>query len=157
MEHPFQQEWMLWAHLPHDTEWSLASYTQLMKIAYVEELIALTHTLPDKLVTNCMLFFMKHPISPIWEDPKNRGGGCFSYKVPNKSVTETWKELLMLVAGDTLTDDAEFNKCVTGVSISPKKGFCILKIWMTSCAHTHPEKVKSALLKPAGCMFKKHA
>jgi len=157
MEHPFQQEWMLWAHLPHDTEWSLPSYTQLMKITYVEELIALTHTLPDKLVTNCMLFFMKHPISPIWEDPKNRGGGCFSYKVPNKSVTETWKELLMLVAGDTLTEDAEFNKSVTGVSISPKKGFCILKIWMTSCAHTHPEKVRSSLLKPAGCMFKKHA
>jgi hypothetical protein len=157
MEHPFQSEWMLWAHLPHDTVWTLASYTPIMKVGRVEELITLAHTLPEKLVTNCMLFFMRDPITPIWEDPKNRGGGCFSYKVVNKSVAETWRELMYLVAGETLTQDGGFNSCITGVSISPKKGFCILKIWMTNCAHQQPDKVRAASLKPTGCMFKRHA
>ena len=49
MEHPFQSEWMLWAHLPHDTVWTLASYTPLMKTAYAEELIALPQHLLEHI------------------------------------------------------------------------------------------------------------
>ena len=30
-----------------------------------------------------MLFLMRDGIQPIWEDEKNRNGGCFSYKINN--------------------------------------------------------------------------
>ena len=33
-----------------------------------------------------MLFVMRNGINPMWEDPKNKDGGCFSYKISNKNV-----------------------------------------------------------------------
>ena len=153
--HPLPSQWQLWAHLPHDSDWSMASYTPVMKLAHVEELLALTHALPDKLITNCMLFFMRDAIHPTWEDPKNRNGGCFSYKVPNKAVADTWKEAWVLLAGETVGDKA-LAAAVTGLSVSPKKGFCVVKIWMTNSEHQNPVKIHSRLLKPQGCMFKRH-
>jgi len=153
--HPLPSQWQLWAHLPHDNDWSMASYTSVMKLTYVEELIALTHAMPEKLIASCMLFFMRDTVHPTWEDPKNRDGGCFSYKVPNKSVADTWKELWMLLAGETVGDKA-LAAAVTGLSVSPKKGFCVVKIWMTNSEHQNPTKIASRLLKPQGCMFKRH-
>ena len=32
-------------------------------------------------IDNCMFFLMKGDIQPRWEDPQNRRGGCFSYKI----------------------------------------------------------------------------
>ena len=154
--HPLNNKWIFWAHLPHDIDWSLKSYSRIMNLEYVEEMITLTHTLPDKLVTNCMLFFMRDGVNPVWEDPKNKGGGCFSYKIVNKSVVATWADVWYQVAGESLSDDAKFNKNIMGISISPKKGFCILKVWMTNCEFQSPSKIASAALPAAGCIFKRH-
>jgi hypothetical protein len=47
---------------------------------------------------------------------------------------------------------------VTGITISPKKNFCIIKIWMTDCNNQNPAIVTSDVkgLSPQGCLFKKH-
>lgn len=153
--HALQSRWQLWAHLPHDTDWSMDSYTSVMKLSHVEELLALTHALPEKLISTCMLFFMRDDVHPTWEDPRNKDGGCFSYKVPNKMVAETWNELWMLLAGETVGEKT-LAAAVTGLSVSPKKGFCVVKIWMTNSDHQNPAKIMSRLLKPQGCMFKRH-
>ena len=39
-------KWVLWAHLPHDTDWSLNSYKNIMEIDTVEGMIALYKVLP---------------------------------------------------------------------------------------------------------------
>ena len=78
---PLSKKWNLWAHLPHDTDWSTSSYKKIYTFTTVEETIAITETLPDPLIKNCMLFIMQDGIVPMWEDPRNRNGGCFSYKV----------------------------------------------------------------------------
>jgi hypothetical protein len=52
----------------------------------VEDVISITETLTDVLVKNCMLFVMKRNIAPVWEDPQNRNGGFFSYKISNKHM-----------------------------------------------------------------------
>jgi len=153
--HPLSSPWQLWAHLPNDNDWSIESYISVMKLKYVEELIALTHALPEKVVSTCMLFFMRDGVHPTWEDPKNRDGGCFSYKIPNKAVADTWRELWMLLAGETV-GDASLAAAVTGLSVSPKKGFCVMKIWMTNTEHQNPIKIMSRLAKPQGCLFKSH-
>ena len=77
-------KWVLYAHLPHDTDWSIKSYKKIMTVTTIQEMIALYTALPEELVKNCMLFIMREGISPRWEDEKNRDGGCFSFKVPNK-------------------------------------------------------------------------
>ena len=105
-----------------------------------------------------MLFIMKEGINPMWEDQKNRNGGSFSYKVSNKHVYETWRDLTYTLIGESISNNVSFVNSITGVTISPKKNFCIVKIWMTNCDHQDPKMVTSDLkhLVPQGCLFKKH-
>jgi len=150
--------WNLWAHLPQDPDWTVKSYKKICKFKTVEESIGITESLPADLIKNCMLFIMKDGITPMWEDPKNRNGGCFSYKVSNKNVFEVWRDLTYVLIGETISTNNVFVNCVTGITVSPKKNFCIIKIWMTNCDHQNPQIVTNEIrnLIPQGCLFKKH-
>ena len=155
--HELSDQWTLWAHLPHNIDWSLNSYIPIYTFTTIEETIAITESLPSILVENCMLFMMRKGINPIWEDPKNRNGGCFSYKVLNKNVSKSWSELTYRIVGGTISNNASFVKSVTGITISPKKNFCIIKIWMSNCDHQNPMSVSPVKgLTSQGCLFKKH-
>jgi len=156
--HQLSNRWTLWAHLPHNTDWSITSYIPIATFTTVEDTLAVTETLPSILVENCMLFIMKEGIKPTWEDPKNRNGGCFSYKVSNKNVYKVWKDLTYVVAGETISKNTGFVSCVTGITISPKKNFCIIKIWMSDCSHQNPGVITLDVkgLTAQGCLFKKH-
>jgi hypothetical protein len=104
-----------------------------------------------------MLFVMRSGITPMWEDPKNRNGGCFSYKVINKQVPELWKTLFYLLCGETLCVEQKHNKHINGITISPKKNFCIIKIWLDTSLYQDPNMiVQIPNLMKQGCLFKKH-
>jgi hypothetical protein len=137
----------------------MKSYKQIYTVSSVEETIAIIETLPPILVQNCMLFWMREGIKPTWEDPKNRNGGCFSYKVVNKIVYDAWKEITYSTVGNTLSKQSTFVDKVTGITISPKKNFCIIKIWMADCANQNPAIVINEIkgIVSQGCIFKKHA
>jgi hypothetical protein len=157
--HKLSDKWTLWAHLPHDTNWDINSYHDILTFDTVEEGIALCETLPEKLVKNCMLFLMKNNIKPTWEDPGNIKGGSFSFKVGNKIVHDIWNKLFYTTIGLTLSTDIEFMKTVNGITISPKKNFCIVKIWTDNCSKQNPELINSPITKGLnlnGCLFKKH-
>ena len=156
--HKLKSKWNLWAHLPQDPDWTVKSYKKIHQFKTVEETIAIIESLPVDLVKNCMLFIMKDGITPMWEDSKNRNGGCFSYKVSNKNVFEVWRDLTYVLIGETISTNSIFVNCVTGITISPKKNFCIVKIWMNGCDHQNPLIVTSDIrnLAPQGCLFKKH-
>lgn len=156
--HILNNKWVLWAHLPHDTDWSLNSYKSIYKLTTVEETIGIIETLPEILVKNCMLFIMKEKINPIWEDKENREGGCFSYKISNKNVYQVWRDLTYVLVGETISSNIGFVNNVTGITISPKKNFCIIKIWMKNCDYQNPTVIiqNSLGILPQGCLFKKH-
>lgn len=156
--HNLRYKWDLWAHLPQDPDWTLNSYKKIYQFRTVEETIGVTEMLPDNLIKNCMLFIMRHGVTPMWEDPKNRNGGCFSYKITNKNVCKVWRSLTYAIVGESVSTNSSFANCVTGITISPKKNFCIVKIWMTNCNHQNPQIVTNEILNltPQGCLFKKH-
>ena len=156
--HKIKNNWNLWAHLPQDPDWTVKSYKNISKFKHIEEVICVTEMLPEGLVKNAMLFVMKDGITPMWEDPKNRNGGCFSYKVSNKNVVDVWRDLSYVLIGETISNNSSFVNSVTGITISPKKNFCIVKIWMTNCDHQNPHVVTQDVsnLTPQGCLFKKH-
>jgi hypothetical protein len=106
-----------------------------------------------------MLFLMIEGIKPTWEDPKNRNGGCFSYKITNKHVLDVWKDLTFALTGGCISSNRAFVKAVTGITISPKKNFCIVKIWLSNCEFQDATLINSEIkgLSPQGCLFKKHA
>ena len=156
-QYPLFDKWVLWAHLPHDTDWSLKSYKQITEMQYIKDILSLYENLPEILVKNCMLFLMRKNISPTWEDIKNRDGGCFSYKISNKYVFRVWKQLSYILTGETISNDPKFVSKVSGITISPKKSFCIIKIWMSVCDYQNPSKIRILDgLSPHGCLFKKH-
>jgi hypothetical protein len=75
-------KWDLYYHLPHDKNWDLSSYKTIMsKISTVEETIAINERLPENVIKYSMLFAMRAGITPMWEDPKNRNGGCSHSKL----------------------------------------------------------------------------
>ena len=155
--HPLADTWTLWAHLPHDTDWSIKSYKKIITFNTVEEAIAITRTIPEVLTTNCMLFLMRDGIKPMWEDTKNKNGGCFSYKVNNKNVASVWKNLSYTLVGECLTTDKRLRPNITGITISPKKNFCIIKIWLMNRDFQNPTAISEIEgIVPQGCIFKKH-
>jgi hypothetical protein len=151
-------KWNLYYHLPQDKNWELSSYSIIMSsINTVEQLILLNSSLNDNIIKNCMLFVMREGITPMWEDPKNRNGGCFSYKVINKVVPEVWRNLFFLLCGESLCVDKIHNKHINGITISPKKNFCIIKIWLDTSSLQDPNIINSIPnLVKQGCLFKKH-
>jgi hypothetical protein len=149
--------WRLWVHLPHDPDWSLNSYKDIYTFSTIEETIVLFESIPEKMIKGTMLFVMRDGIQPIWEDVKNRNGGCFSYKITNKNVVTTWKNLIYLLVGETLTNDNKYMNYINGVTISPKKNFCIIKIWLSTCDYQSPSIIKDVKdISLHGCLFKKH-
>jgi hypothetical protein len=156
-EHTLSDEWCLWAHLPHDTDWSLNSYKNIYTMKTAENAVSINESLPPRLVSNCMLFIMRKGITPLWEDPKNRSGGCFSYKVSNKSVHECWKILTYNLVGGCLSNNSKLQNNITGITISPKKTFCIIKIWMGNCDFQDASLINcTSGIESNGCLFRKH-
>jgi len=155
--HKLSDRWTLWAHLPHDTNWAASSYKKIYEFDTAEEAIAIIEVLPPKLVMNCMLFLMRTGIVPMWEDPQNRNGGCFSYKVANKEVNSAWKQLSYVTVGETISTNMNVVPIVNGITISPKKNFCIIKIWMANCNFQNAGIIRELEgITAHGCLFKKH-
>jgi hypothetical protein len=156
--HKLFVNWSLYYHLPNDKNWNLSSYKPILEnIDSVEQLIAVNEGLTDNIVKHCMLFVMRVGITPMWEDKKNRNGGCFSYKVVNKSVPIVWRELMYLLCGNSLTINQKHMNFINGITISPKRGFCIVKIWLADCSIQDPSIiVQIPLLSKMGCLFKSH-
>ena len=155
--HKLHDNWTLWAHLPHDVDWAVKSYKHILTFGSVEAAISICETLPEKMVSNCMLFLMRTGIQPIWEDPKNQKGGCLSYKVNIKNIASVWKNLSYTLVGECLTSNKKMGQTINGITISPKKNFCIIKIWLSSCEYQNPSAIIDiAGINSQGCLFKKH-
>jgi Eukaryotic initiation factor 4E len=151
-------KWNYYYHLPNDKTWSLSSYKRIIsEIDSLEKLIAINENITENIIKNCMLFVMKSGITPMWEDTQNRNGGCFSYKVSNKVVVSVWRDLMYSLCGGTLTVDRKHMDLVNGITISPKRGFCIVKIWLKNCTLQDPNTIIDIdhLIK-TGCLFKTH-
>jgi hypothetical protein len=157
--HPLAYKWSLYYHLQTDNSWTPDSYKTIMHdIDTVEHVNSLNQAIPEYLLYNCMFFCMKTGINPTWEDVKNRDGGCFSYRVPNNEIAVAWRSLMCAMAGNSLTTGAKYECHINGITVSPKKRFSVIKIWMDTCNFQDPDIIRDIPSLPKdGCLFKKHA
>ena len=83
---------------------------------------------------------------------------CFSYKISNKNVASVWKNLSYTLVGETLTEEKTIRANINGITISPKKNFCIIKIWLATCEYQNPKVIGEIVggITSQGCLFKKH-
>ena len=156
-QHLLNDKWVLYHHLPSEKNWTLSGYTILANdIDTTAKVIALKNYIPENMIKYSMLFLMRKGITPLWEDPRNKEGGCFSYKVFNKQVEQVWRELMCVICGETLTDE-KHSKYITGITISPKKNFCIIKIWLSTKDYQDPNIILPIEnLTKHGSVFKNH-
>ena len=122
----------LWLHNVFDNDWSINGYKKIYTFNTLEDAISLIENINSELVEKTMFFLMKNNIKPIWEDEKNYNGGCFSYKINNIYIYKVWKNLVYRLIGNTINEDNNIIKNITGLSISPKKTYCIIKIWISN-------------------------
>lgn len=127
--------WTLYFHVSDDMDWTLASYIRLTDISTVEDYWWSQQCIREHMAEN-MFFIMREGVYPCWDDPKNMYGGCISMKFPKAEAVRAWEHVCVHVLGETMATDRQAWESVNGVSLSPKKYFCILKIWLNDSS-TH--------------------
>ena len=122
-------KWILWYHDPLDTNWDLSSYKNLHEISSIQNFWEIYKFMDNNIIENSMLFLMRDGIKPLWEDDKNVPGGCWSFKITKGNLYEVWLNLSLYLCGESLISNKKNYELLNGISISPKKNFCIIKIW----------------------------
>jgi len=150
-------DWSCWIHYQNDNEWTLESYKHIAKFSYLKEITLFIENLHESIIKKTMVFFMKDTILPLWETEDNIDGGCFSYKISNKDVPQAWKELTYMLVGESMSTNKNFIPLINGITISPKKNFCIVKVWLATCEFRDASIIRELhAITPHGCLFKEH-
>ena len=119
--------WTLWYHHPENNDWGVDSYQEIGSFHTVEEFWAIMNHFKESQFHLGMFFIMRDTIHPTWEDEANRNGGCWSFRIGRRDIFPAWTELSVALIGETICSQDPLS--INGISISPKKGFCIMKIW----------------------------
>jgi hypothetical protein len=134
--HTLNTNWVIWYHSPSDKSWTIDSYKSILEIETIEDYLVLKNSWTNCLPTvNEGMFFVMRKfdngkvILPQWEDVNNKNGGYWSFKVDNTQAQEVWCKLCSYTIGETVCNKLEDQLTINGISISPKKTFCIIKIW----------------------------
>jgi len=134
-KHQLNTNWIVWYHNPSDKSWSLDSYKSILELSYLEDFLVLKNSWAECLpsASEGMFFLMRKikntVIYPQWEDENNKQGGYWSFKIPKESSHEIWLKLCSYTIGEQLCNNVTDSLQINGISISPKKNFCIIKIW----------------------------
>ena len=153
-EYLLKNKWVLWYHSLKNKSWDNNSYVKVVEIKSLLDYKLLEDIMRINHLQNGMFFLMKNDIFPTWEDPKNRMGGCISFKYDNNILNE-WLKILLLCITENLS---EYNKEINGLSMAPKKEFNILKIWIKDDSKDYKTLIKQyePFIKLDKCMYKKH-
>lgn len=123
--------WTLYFHDPEDTNWTPASYKKIGSFDDFAQMWGTFGKISAEHFLSGMYFLMRDPFPPMWEHRSNIHGGTYCIKVPEAVARETYERYAAASILDLATVDAK--NTIVGVSISPKKGFHILKIWNSNC------------------------
>jgi hypothetical protein len=154
--HKTQNPWIVWYHNPSDTEWDKDSYKDIIEITSIEDYCVLKNSwnicLPK--VSEGMFFLMRKLdkdtcIYPQWEDEHNIDGGYWSFKIPKDKCEQVWFTLMKHVLGECLLYPDKDYLLINGISISPKKNFSIIKIWLKK---HDPMPIQKALDSAIDCL-----
>ena len=61
--------------------------------------------------------FFKRGVKPVWEDPRNVKGGCWTFRVGKSTSKEFWKEVLLIAVGEQFVDAIQPGKLTIFVSL----------------------------------------
>ena len=123
--------WVLYFHDPDNADWSESSYKRIHTISTAQDWIQAELSI-SSLWNKGMFFLMREHIRPMWEDDYNKNGGCLSFKVNKPEAGLYWFHLGCKTVGESLCKKSGWSQQICGISISPKRNYCILRIWLAS-------------------------
>jgi hypothetical protein len=165
VEHPTHTSWVLWYHNPVDKKWDLKSYTKVYEFSSLEDFWRMSNNWKTYLppVSEGMFFLMRRQkngnyINPLWEDKYNRNGGFWSFKITKDAAVSVWHELSVHLIGERLCEYTSDTMMVNGISISPKRSFCIIKIWNNDYRRSDVSLLRKNMseIDMTECMYKCH-
>ncbi|KAI9769009.1 MAG: hypothetical protein M1839_003839 [Geoglossum umbratile] len=133
---PLRHIWQFWSdkHAPNTSSDKSNSYEERLKPLETASTIKvfweiLNNVEPSRMYLKDSYHFFKKGVKPIWEDPRNVNGGCWTFRV-NKSTSEAfWSEILVLVVGEQLQEVVERGDDICGVTISARFNSHLIMIW----------------------------
>ena len=133
--------WTLYFHDPEDTNWTPTSYKKIGSFSTFDGLWGTLGHIDTERFLSGMYFLMRDPYLPLWEHRSNKRGGSYCVKVPEAVAVETFQRYAAAaILGLVSKDEAN---SIIGVTISPKKGFHIMKLWnIDATVHNKPTDVQ---------------
>lgn len=125
---------ILWAHSVDSSSWSIESYDKIYEINNVGRFWYIFNNLPLCDIKNNHFYLMKDGVDPIWEHVENRNGGVCSFRILLKDSMKLFEYLCILMLCDQIYEGGNMDD-ITGVSISPKNSWAIVKIWNKDSKH----------------------
>jgi hypothetical protein len=148
--------WAAYFHDPYDTNWDIQSYKFLTTISSVNDFVTL-FIVYKELFYKGKFFIMREHITPRWEDENNANGGCFSYKLNKYILEDKFFEICSQVLGEVLGKTAEHSANINGISISPKKNYYIIRIWIKDNKYACKSNYNILVPKFSTLMYKNHS
>jgi len=142
------REWSLWYHQDKDN-WKVTGFKKFYDIASIEDFWQMYNNW-DKIgtINQKHYFLMQKGIAPIWEDPENKKGGCWSFKVHESQSQELWDDLSTYLVTENLSSKTS---SITGLSICLKKNnYSVVKIWNKNSKENSLSLLNENILKKWG-------
>jgi len=153
--HKLNNKWDFWFHNPCDNNWSISSYNKIHEISNIKDFWILYNKISPRIIQNSMFFLMRTNIDPMWEHTENITGGSWSFKILKENVSKIWFNISIALLGENITNNQD--NIINGISISPKKHFCIIKIWNKQTQFNNIKLLKKIKdLSYDGVIYKSH-
>jgi hypothetical protein len=123
--------WVLYHHPMAEKKWTLSTFQKVATMATWREFWAVIEALRSSSLGESMFFLMREKVDPLYENSQNIRGGSYSLRISKDQAGECFLVYAIAMMMNDATTDA--SNVINGMSISPKRGFSILKIWNIDC------------------------
>ena len=147
MDNKFIDNWNVWYHHTKDN-WTIDGYKKIFKIDNGVDFWKLYNNWESfGGITARHFFLMKNDCQPVWEDPINMKGGCWSFKIVDSMASELWEDLSVLIVSNELIQGTT----ALGLSTTLKKNnTCVVKIWNDDSNKNSIKYINKNILKKWG-------
>jgi hypothetical protein len=120
--------WTFYFHSSEETKWTLNTFINLGSMKTWQQFWSIIELLKTESFSDGMFFLMRDPSPPLWESHHHIRGGCYSIRSSRKDATDVY--LTYSIAAMLNVASSPDNR-INGISISPKRGHNIIKVWNT--------------------------
>ena len=119
--------WTLYFHSAEETKWTMNTFTKIATMGSWYQFWAVMDALNTNSFADGMFFMMREPSPPLWESHYHIRGGCYSFRCHKKNAADIFLDYVIA----SMINCASTNpgNYINGLSISPKRGFNIIKVW----------------------------